>query len=134
MMRASRRRIAPALACIVAVALGCASLQAARLYDEGTKQLDAHDWQGAIASFERAAALQPGASEIQNHLGLAYLGAGRTDDAHAAFARAVDLDCDNEAARTNLLALESGPAFSSSSSVSPRERHVAREGAGEGER
>ena len=48
----------------------------------------------------------PDASEIQNHLGLAYVEAGREADALRAFQRAVALDCDNQAARQNLRAAE----------------------------
>ena len=47
----------------------------------------------------------PQASEIHNHLGIAYLGVGRTEDARRSFERAVALDCDNRAAQSNLRAL-----------------------------
>ncbi len=39
---------------------------------------------------------------MQNHLGLAYDAAGRPEAAQQAFERAVELDCDNEAAQQNL--------------------------------
>jgi Flp pilus assembly protein TadD len=57
-----------------------------------------------VADLERAAALVPAASEVQNHLGLAYAAAGRDADARAAFERAVELDCENAAAGQNLRA------------------------------
>lgn len=91
---------------LAAAAGGCASLQAARLYHDGTAALDRGDAPQAIATLERAAALQPGASEIQNHLGLAHLAVGDMAAAHGAFQRAVDLDCDNRAASSNLADLE----------------------------
>ena len=47
----------------------------------------------------------PEASEVQNHLGIAYQAAGRKNDALAAYERAVALDCDNAAAQHNLEAL-----------------------------
>jgi Flp pilus assembly protein TadD len=47
----------------------------------------------------------PTASEIQNHLGLAYWSDGREAAALRALERAVELDCDNEAARANLASL-----------------------------
>ena len=81
---------------------GCASFEGARLYQSGTAALDRGDSERAIADLERAAELAPTASEVQNHLGLAYAAAGRDDDAQHAFRRAVDLDCDNRAAVDNL--------------------------------
>lgn len=90
----------------LSVAAGCARLEVASLYRSGTRALDAGDTQRAVADLERAAALAPEVSATQNHLGLAYLEVGRRDAARAAFQRAVDLDCDNHAARRNLELLE----------------------------
>lgn len=56
----------------------------------------------AVAELEQAAALAPQSSEIQNHLGLAYADLGRDAEALDSFQRAVDLDCNNAAARANL--------------------------------
>lgn len=81
---------------------GCASFRGARLYQSGTAALDRGDTGLAVARLERAARLAPEASEVQNHLGLAYAAAGREADALAAFRRAVDLDCENGAALQNL--------------------------------
>jgi Flp pilus assembly protein TadD len=97
------------LATFLVVALasaGCASFQGARLYSSGTKALDRGDTARAIADLERAAELVPHASEIQNHLGLAYATEGRSHEALLAFRRAVELDCGNLAARRNLQASE----------------------------
>ncbi len=85
---------------------GCASLEGGRLYQSGTAALDRGDSKRAITDLERAAELVPMASEVQNHLGLAYAAAGRGDDARNAFRRAVDLDCDNRAAVENLRVAE----------------------------
>jgi len=104
------RTVAVALALLVA---GCASFEGARLYDSGTRALDRGDTQRAIGDLERAAELVPQASEVQNHLGLAYAAAGRDDDARRAFRRAVDLDCDNAAAAGNLRAAEQRAAAGS---------------------
>jgi Flp pilus assembly protein TadD len=93
-----------ALAWLALAAAGCASFQAARLYERGSAALGRGDAQAAIADLERAADLAPQASEVQNHLGLAYAAAGRHADAAAAFHRAVDLDCGNAAAQENLAA------------------------------
>jgi Flp pilus assembly protein TadD len=87
----------------------CASLEGARLYKSGTSAIEAGDSARAVAELERAAELVPHASEIQNHLGLAYLQAGRRDDARGAFERALVLDCDNGSARANLELLDLGP-------------------------
>ena len=59
----------------------------------------------AIADLERASELVPEASEVHNHLGIAYLEVGRSADARRSFERAVHLDCDNRAAQSNLNAL-----------------------------
>jgi Flp pilus assembly protein TadD len=97
-------------------AVGCASLEGARLYGRGSDALARGDGAAAVADLERAAALVPHASEIQNHLGIAYGEVGREAEALAAFRRAVALDCDNEAARHTRRAAEarqapaSGPA------------------------
>ncbi len=85
---------------------GCASLEAARLYQSGTAALDAGEPERAVADLERAGTLAPQASEVQNHLGLAYAAAGRPGDAERAFRRAALLDCENAAARENLRAAE----------------------------
>lgn len=82
------------------------SLQAGRLYTTGTDALDRGNHQTAIAQLEEAATLVPDASEIRNHLGLAYWSAGDSERARAAFEAAIDLDCDNEAARSNLAGLD----------------------------
>jgi len=94
-------RLTAALA--VGLALGgCASFQGTRLHGSGSEALERGETARAIADLERAAELLPHASEVQNHLGLAYDAAGRPEDAQRAFERAVELDCDNEAARHNL--------------------------------
>jgi Flp pilus assembly protein TadD len=84
------------------LALGCSSFRGARLYQSGTSALDRGDSAEAIAELERAADLLPEASEVHNHLGLAYWAAGRERDAELAFRRAVALDCGNAAAVENL--------------------------------
>jgi len=99
MSRVHTAALASALALAVA---GCASFQAARLYRSGTLALDRGDTEAAVADLERAAELVPAASEVQNHLGLAYAAAGRDAEARAAFQRAVELDCENTAASYNL--------------------------------
>jgi len=88
--------------CAALLALGCSSFRGARLYQSGTSALDRGDSAAAIAELERAAELLPEASEVQNHLGLAYQAAGRDRDAELAFRRAVALDCGNAAAVENL--------------------------------
>ncbi len=97
-----RARHRVGLAILLLVASGCASFEGARLYRSGTDALDHGRPELAIERLERAAQLLPDASEIQNHLGLAYAQAGRREDARTAFRRALALDCDNEAARFNL--------------------------------
>ena len=83
---------------------GCASYEAARLYARGSEALERGEVAAAMADLERAAVLVPEASEVHNHLGLAYARAGREAEAFREFERALELDCDNEAARHNLAA------------------------------
>lgn len=85
---------------------GCAegprrTLEGARFYSAGTRSLEAGDAATAVAELSRAADLVPHASEIQNHLGMAYWTLGELDEAESAFDQALVLDCDNEAARLN---------------------------------
>jgi Flp pilus assembly protein TadD len=85
---------------------GCANVEGGRYYQSGTLALDAGDTELAVAHLERAAQLVPDASEVHNHLGLAYAADGRHAAALAAFRRAVDIDCDNQPAQRNLAAAE----------------------------
>ncbi|MDH3521125.1 MAG: tetratricopeptide repeat protein [Myxococcales bacterium] len=95
------------LALAVSIA-GCASYRGARLYRAGSAALERGEIASAVESLERAAALVPHASEIQNHLGLAYQAAGRREEALRAFRRSVALDCDNRPAAHNLALAERG--------------------------
>jgi len=88
------------------LAAGCASLEGARLYARGTDALERGELGPAIVALERAASLVPEASEVHNHLGLAYARSGREGEALRQFERAVELDCDNEAALHNLAAAQ----------------------------
>jgi Flp pilus assembly protein TadD len=89
--------------------LGCSTIESARLYRDGTRALEDGDPERAVRSLERAAERAPDVSEVQNHLGIAYLASGRRDEALRAFERAVALDCDNAAARRNLALLQGDP-------------------------
>lgn len=116
-------RVAGSLASIALVGLACTgsppvrALRAARYYAAGTRALDRGDVRGAIEALEQAARFVPDASEIQNHLGLAYWSGGRSDDALRALERAVELDCGNEAARANLARLRAGMEVSTEASA-----------------
>ena len=102
-----RARALSAAICVLVV--GCSAIEGARLYRDGTQALERGDTDSAVSSLERAAERAPDASEIQNHLGIAYLAAGRRGDALRAFERAIALDCDNVAARRNLALLRGDP-------------------------
>src|SRR5512134_3385827 len=100
---AARLRALAGLALLAALAAalplaGCASFEAMRAFRRGTAALDRGDATAAVDELERAAALAPAASAVQNHLGIAYEAAGRPQDALRAYERAVALDCENEAA------------------------------------
>ncbi len=81
---------------------GCTQWQAAHLYQSGSQALQAGDVDRAIDELSAAARLVPQASEIQNHLGLAWIEAGEEQRALQFFERAVELDCDNQAASDGL--------------------------------
>jgi len=105
------RRLLAALLLVALTSVGCATYRGGQLYSSGTEALDRGDNARAIADLERAAELVPHASEIQNHLGLAYATDGRHSEALLAFRRAVALDCGNQAARRNLQAAEARGAL-----------------------
>jgi Flp pilus assembly protein TadD len=94
---------------VVSVGLeACASFEGARYYRSGSDALERGQVAQAISELEQAALLLPEASEVRNHLGIAYLEAGRSDDALREFEEAVLLDCTNEAALHNLRAARDG--------------------------
>lgn len=105
------RLLAVATGLIAFALIACAgsppvqAMRAARYYAEGTRALDRGEGSEAVVALERAVGLMPNASEIHNHLGLAYWSEGRAEDALRSLSRAVDLDCENEAARGNLARL-----------------------------
>jgi Flp pilus assembly protein TadD len=93
-------------AVLVLSVAGCSSYRGAWLYQSGTLALDRGDSARAVEDLEHAAQFVPEASEVQNHLGLAYAATGRDADALKAFQRAVDIDCGNRAAVENLAAAQ----------------------------
>jgi hypothetical protein len=107
MKRSVHAAMAVAGVFLIVTETGCEStpiraFRGARHYAAGTEALERDDDIGAIAELEQAAVLVPHASEIQNHLGLAYWSDGRPQSAQVAFEKAIELDCDNAAARINL--------------------------------
>ncbi len=140
-LRIVRPRPAAMLVLIVALApaLACQgdahrAIRGARLYADGTEALARGEADRAIEDLSRAAALVPHASEIQNHLGLAYWRSGREASARAAFERAIALDCDNVAARRNLANLVRGGARRAVAARSADRRVRTRVGRGGAER
>ncbi len=107
MKRSVHAAMAAAGVFLIVTETGCEStpiraFRGARHYAAGTEALERDDDTQAIAELEQAAVLVPHASEIQNHLGLAYWSDGRPQSAQVAFEKAIELDCDNAAARINL--------------------------------
>ncbi len=108
--RRPARRVVAALLVLGLSSGGCAeatrdlraSMQGARHYAAGSEALDRGDATTALHELREAARLVPHASEIQNHLGIAYWREGDLALARAAFETALELDCENEAARRNL--------------------------------
>jgi len=93
-----------AAACVLAasLALGCASVEGARLYRSGARALERGDASQAVVDLEGAVARAPQVSEVHNRLGVAYAAAGRGEDAIREFRSAMALDCANAAATRNL--------------------------------
>ena len=87
---------------LVVVLAGCTTWRGARLYQSGTAALERGEIEVALVELSQAARLVPDASEVHNHLGIAQLEAGRIELARKSFERAVELDCDNQAASGNL--------------------------------
>ncbi len=105
--RSVRARVLFAGLVIAMAGVGCESstaraIRGARHFAAGNDALAESDTTRAVQELERAAVLVPHASEIQNHLGIAYLAEGRSQLAETAFERAVELDCENVAAEANL--------------------------------
>ncbi len=139
----SRRRTVVALVagltCVGVLASGCtdatrswrASWLGAHHYAAGSEALERGDALSAIAELREAARLVPHASEIRNHLGLAYWRVGALAEAGAAFETALALDCDNEAARRNLARLDAFRASADrGAATEAREASDARSGDG----
>lgn len=106
---------------------GCQSgpvlaFQGSRHYVAGSEALERGDGDVAIAELLEAARLIPHASEIQNHLGLAYWENAQLGPAKSAFERAVELDCENEAARVNLERLRDKIESSPSNAIESTQR------------
>ncbi len=80
----------------------CATVDATRLFRAGTAALDRGDAPAALRDLEQAAQLLPESSAVHNHLGLAYAASERHADALREFERAVAIDCENQAAQSNL--------------------------------
>lgn len=99
-----------ATAFLLVALVGCTTWRGARLYQSGTAALERGETLVAIAELSEAARLVPDASEVHNHLGIARLEAGRIELARQSFERAVELDCDNQAARENLERLNAASA------------------------
>jgi Flp pilus assembly protein TadD len=91
---------------LLTLAAGCTSWRGAQLYQSGTRALEAGEVDRALRDLNEAARLVPEGSEIQNHLGVAWLEAGDEQRALQSFERAVELDCDNQAAADNLARIE----------------------------
>ena len=110
---------------LAVVWIGCTSgpvlaFHGARHYAVGSEALEQGEAERAITELSEAARLVPHASEIQNHLGLAYWTAGQLDDARSAFERAVELDCDNHVARANLARVTNAPGVGPTTGGSDR--------------
>jgi tetratricopeptide (TPR) repeat protein len=116
--RLARRRVSRLQMALLTIVLfaggGCAgsfdrwsdAWSGARHYAAGTAALEDGDTETAVAELNEAARRVPHSSEVRNHLGLALWEQGALEQARSAFESAIELDCDNEAARRNLALLD----------------------------
>lgn len=65
------------------------------LYDAGNKQLEAKDYDGALAKFREAAAKEPGQAPFHSAIGRVHIAKNRYAEADAALRKAVALDGEN---------------------------------------
>ncbi|MCC5636043.1 tetratricopeptide repeat protein [Nostoc sp. CHAB 5844] len=65
------------------------------LFEEGRRQVDAGDYNGAIATYQRAAALDPKNAKVYSGMGYLYAQQGNYQAALVAYRRALGLDPDN---------------------------------------
>jgi tetratricopeptide (TPR) repeat protein len=87
------------------------------------------DYKNEVALWEATVLLSPDKARVQNNLGYAYLLAGRTEQAHAAFSSALRLDSSYYQAHYNLLRLNEETAERQageieSAAVSSREKQA----------
>jgi len=83
---------------------------AAKVFDtfQATKELglacmDRKNWGAAIEALEKCLTEKPGDTEVQNHLGWAYLNSGEVDTAFRVWNRALKVDPSNKETRDNLI-------------------------------
>ncbi len=79
-----------------------------------------HDYRNEVALWEATAQLSPHKARVQNNLGYAYMQAGRTEQARAAFVSSLQLDPKYYQARYNLLRLNEKLAEASRLPVADR--------------
>ena len=94
MRHANRRRLAAAIAGLVLLGLGVATVQRNQIYGS------------EVAFWEDALMKSPGKPRVANNLGYAYQQAGRLAEAKLAYQQAIELDPDYWKARINLELLE----------------------------
>jgi hypothetical protein len=94
MRRAHRRRLVAAIAGLVLLGLGVATMQRNQIYGS------------EVAFWEDALTRSPGKPRVANNLGYAYQRAGRLTEAKLAYQQAIELDPDYWRARINLDALD----------------------------
>lgn len=94
MLAGGLARVAPRRVAIPVIAIVAACLLAVTASRN-------RDYASEVALWEATARLSPGKARVWNNLGWAYEGAGRRDDARAAYDRAIALDPRDWKARSN---------------------------------
>jgi tetratricopeptide (TPR) repeat protein len=89
------------IACALLLFAGCTPAGPRALF-KGERLMREGDYAAAAVKFEEATRLLPNEPQAWNHLGLAYHGAGRVEDAARAYQRALSLDRNLAVARYNL--------------------------------
>lgn len=67
-------------------------------YEAGKRAVDAHNWQAALDSFNRALAKEPNSADVHNYLGYSWRKSGNMDMAFKHYQEALRLDPQHKAA------------------------------------
>lgn len=89
-------------------------------FDAGRKAVDARDWKGAVALFQKVVARDPKNADAFNYLGYAYRNLGDYDSAFRHYGQALALDPKHKGAHEYI-----GEAYLKTGNLAKAEEHLA---------